>query len=133
MEEEIKKALEKARQMRENDSRKDDVKDNKPMWHLFPFAELSGVVDVYTAGAKKYGENRWQNLENGENRYFGAFCRHWVEHLRGNEFDPEDGCLHLDKTIWNLIAVRHCFLVSKGIDPNTTDYSKLNGKDSNNR
>lgn len=109
----------------EKESRKDDKKDNKPMWQLFPLAELSGVVDVYTAGAKKYGENRWQNLEDGENRYFAAMCRHWVEHLRGNEIDQEDGCLHIDKCIWNLIAVRHCFLENNCIDPRTTNYEKL--------
>ena len=94
--------------------------------------ELAGVVDVYTAGAKKYGENRWQTLPNGVNRYMGAFFRHLTAYKRGEQFDSEDGCLHLDKCIWNMIAVRHCFLADKGINPNTSDYSALqqpNGKD----
>ena len=115
-----------------SESIKNDFADKKPRWDLLPIAELAGVVDVYTAGAKKYGENRWQTLPNGVNRYLGAFFRHLTAHKRGEHFDPEDGCLHLDKCIWNMIAVRHCFLVDKGINPNTSDYSALqqeNGKD----
>lgn len=115
-----------------NESIKNDFADKKPRWDLLPIDELAGVVDVYTAGAKKYGENRWQSLPNGVNRYLGAFFRHLTAHKRGEHFDPEDGCLHLDKCIWNMIAVRHCFLADKGINPNTSDYSALqqsNGKD----
>ena len=114
------------------ESIKNDLADKKPRWDLLPIEELAGVVDVYTAGAKKYGENRWQTLPNGVNRYLGAFFRHLTAYKRGEQFDPEDGCLHLDKCIWNMIAVRHCFLADKGINPNTSDYSALqqpNGKD----
>ena len=107
------------------ESIKNDFADKKPRWDLLPIAELAGVVDVYTAGAKKYGENRWQTLPNGVNRYLGAFFRHLTAYKRGEQFDPEDGCLHLDKCIWNMIAVRHCFLADKGINPNTSDYSGL--------
>lgn len=115
-----------------SESIKNDFADKKPRWDLLPIDELGGVVDVYTAGAKKYGENRWQTLPNGVNRYMGAFFRHLTAHKRGEHFDPEDGCLHLDKCIWNMIAVRHCFLADQGINPNTSDYSALqqeNGKD----
>lgn len=104
---------------------KNDFADKKPRWDLLPIEELGGVVDVYTAGAKKYGENRWQTLPNGINRYLGAFFRHITAHKRGEYIDPEDGCLHIDKCIWNMIAVRHCFLADKGINPNTSDYSAL--------
>ena len=108
-----------------SESIKNDFADKKPRWDLLPIDELGGVVDVYTAGAKKYGENRWQTLPNGVNRYLGAFFRHLTAYKRGEQFDPEDGCLHLDKCIWNMIAVRHCFLADKGINPNTSDYSGL--------
>lgn len=115
-----------------SESIKNALADKKTRWDLLPIAELAGVVDVYTAVAKKYGENRWQTLENGVNRYLGAFFRHLTAYKRGEQFDPEDGCLHLDKCIWNMIAVRHCFLTDNGINPNTSDYSALqqpNGKD----
>ena len=108
-----------------SESIKNDFADKKPRWDLLPIDELGGVVDVYTAGAKKYGENRWQTLPNGVNRYLGAFFSHLTAYKRGEQFDPEDGCLHLDKCIWNMIAVRHCFLADKGINPNTSDYSGL--------
>lgn len=108
-----------------SESVKNDFADKKPRWDLLPIEELAGVVDVYTAGAKKYGENRWQTLPNGVNRYLGAFFRHLTAYKRGEQFDPEDGCLHLDKCIWNMIAVRHCFLADNGIMPNTSDYSGL--------
>ena len=108
-----------------SESIKNDFADKKPRWDLLPIEELAGVVDVYTAGAKKYGENRWQTLPNGVNRYLGAFFRHLTAYKRGEQFDPEDGCLHLDKCIWNMIAVRHCFLADKGVNPNTSDYSEL--------
>lgn len=109
----------------DTESVKNDFADKKPRWDLLPIEELGGVVDVYTAGAKKYGENRWQNLPNGVNRYLGALFRHLTAHKRGELFDPEDGCFHLDKCIWNMIAVRHCFLTDKGIMPNTSDYTAL--------
>lgn len=112
-----------------SESIKNDFADKKPRWDLLPIEELAGVVDVYTAGAKKYGENRWQTLPNGVNRYLGAFFRHLTAYKRGEQFDPEDGCLHLDKCIWNMIAVRHCFLADKGINPNTSDYSALQQSD----
>ena len=108
-----------------SESIKNDFADKKPRWDLLPIEELAGVVDVYTAGAKKYGENRWQYLPNGVNRYLGAFFRHLTAYKRGEQFDPEDGCLHLDKCIWNMIAVRHCFLADNDIMPNTSDYSGL--------
>lgn len=104
---------------------KNDFADKKPRWDLLPIEELAGVVDVYTAGAKKYGENRWQTLPNGANRYLGAFFRYLTAHKRGEYIDPEDGCLHIDKCIWNMIAVRHCFLRDNNINPNTSDYQKL--------
>lgn len=112
-----------------SESVKNDFADKKPRWDLLPIEELAGVVDVYTAGAKKYGENRWQYLPNGVNRYLGAFFRHLTAYKRGEQFDPEDGCLHLDKCIWNMIAVRHCFLADNGIMPNTSDYSALQQSD----
>ena len=111
-----------------SESIKNDFADKKPRWDLLPIEELAGVVDVYTAGAKKYGENRWQTLPNGANRYLGAFFRHLTAYKRGEQFDPEDGCLHLDKCIWNMIAVRHCFLADNGIMPNTSDYSGITNK-----
>lgn len=35
-----------------------------------PLDCLEDIARVYTEGAKKYGENTWQNLENGYQRYY---------------------------------------------------------------
>lgn len=86
---------------------KNDRKDDKLMWELLPLDDLEDVVKVYTEGAKKYGPNRWQNLENGYERYKAAAFRHILEYERGNEFDAETGCRHLAQAVWNLIACLH--------------------------
>lgn len=61
------------------ESVKNDRQDNKVMMDLLPWAELEEIGKVYTAGAKKYGPNRWQNLPNGYERYKGAMLRHLTE------------------------------------------------------
>lgn len=40
------------------ESIKNDFKDDKLRWDLLPLDLIEEVVKVYTAGAKKYGENR---------------------------------------------------------------------------
>lgn len=38
---------------------KNDRRDHKLRWDLLPLSEIEDVVAVYTAGAEKYGSNRW--------------------------------------------------------------------------
>lgn len=85
--------------------KKNDFIDKKPRWDLLPLDLLAKVVDVYTAGAKKYGENQWQNLENGYNRYKAAFFRHLVEYESGCKIDADTGCEHLAQCVWNALAM----------------------------
>ena len=89
------------------ESIKNDYKDKKLRWDLLPLELIEEVVKVYTAGAEKYGENRWQNLPNGYQRYKAAMLRHLVEHEKGNIFDSETGSRHLAQMIWNGIAMLH--------------------------
>lgn len=49
----------------ENKSVKNDIIDDKLRWDLLPMKEIEDIVRVYHAGAKKYGPNKWQNLDNG--------------------------------------------------------------------
>lgn len=88
-------------------SRKNDRIDNKLMWELLPLQDIEDIVKVYTEGAKKYGPNSWQNLENGYERYKAAMFRHLLEYEKGNEYDEETGCRHLAQAAWNLIAMLH--------------------------
>lgn len=89
------------------ESVKNDRQDNKVMMDLLPWAELEEIGKVYTAGAKKYGPNRWQNLPNGYERYKGAMLRHLTEVEKGDIFDNDTGCMHAAQVAWNAIAMLH--------------------------
>lgn len=89
------------------ESVKNDFKDKKLRWDLLPLNLIEDVVRVYTAGAEKYGANRWQNLPDGYNRYKAAMLRHLVEFEKGNEIDEETGCRHLAQCVWNALAMLH--------------------------
>lgn len=95
------------------ESIKNDYKDKKLRWDLLPLELIEEVVKVYTAGAEKYGENRWQNLPNAYQRYKAAMLRHLVEHEKGNIFDSETGSRHLAQMIWNGIAMLYASMQEK--------------------
>lgn len=88
-------------------SYKNDFKDNKPRMELIPLKVMEEVAKVFTAGAKKYGENTWQNLPNGFERYKGALLRHLTEIEKGNEVDEDTGCLHIAQVVTNAIFMCH--------------------------
>lgn len=94
-------------EQKEIDSKKNDRLDDKPRWELLPLEDVEDIVKVYTAGAKKYGENKWQDLPDGIRRYKAALLRHLVEYDKGNEIDEETGCYHLAQVAWNAIAMLH--------------------------
>ena len=98
-----------------NESVKNDRKDEKPMWELLPLEDVEDIVKVYTAGAKKYGPDRWQNLDNGFQRYKAAMLRHLVEYEKGNRIDADTGCMHLAQVAWNAIAMLHLDTQGKGV------------------
>lgn len=87
--------------------KKNDRIDGKVRMDLLPWPELEEVARVYTAGAKKYGENQWQNLEDGYQRYKGAMLRHLTEVEKGNIVDGDTGCLHAAQIVWNALAMLH--------------------------
>ena len=87
------------------EGKKNDRLDKKPRWELLPLNLLAYVVDVYTAGSVKYGDNNWQNLPDGYNRYKAALFRHLVAFESGEVIDPETGCLHMAQVVWNALAM----------------------------
>ena len=89
------------------EARKNDRPDDKLRWELLPLEDVEDIVRVYTAGAKKYGPDQWQNLPDGIRRYKAALLRHLVEFDKGNEIDEENGCRHLAAVAWNAIAMLH--------------------------
>ena len=94
-------------QENKTEARKNDRLDDKLMWELLPLEDVEDIVRVYTAGAKKYGPDQWQNLPDGIRRYKAALLRHLVEFDKGNEIDEETGCHHLAAVAWNAIAMLH--------------------------
>lgn len=89
------------------EAKKNDRLDDKLMWELLPLEDVEDIVRVYTAGAKKYGPDQWQNLPDGIRRYKAALLRHLVEFDKGHEIDQETGCRHLAQVAWNAIAMLH--------------------------
>lgn len=77
----------------------------KLRWDLLPLTLIEDIVKIYTFGANKYGENTWQNLEGGYNRYKAAMFRHLMEFEKGNVNDNESGLNHLAHMAWNAIAM----------------------------
>ena len=96
--------------MENMESKKNDRQDDKLRWDLLPLETIEEIVKVYHEGAKKYGENTWQNLPDGYNRYKGAMMRHLVLHEKEEIFDKETGCRHLAQVAWNAIAMLNCSL-----------------------
>lgn len=90
---------------KEDKSVKNDIIDDKLRWDLLPMEEIEDIVRVYHAGAKKYGPNKWQNLDNGFERYRAACMRHLMEYMKGERIDPDTGCHHLAQCAWNCIAM----------------------------
>lgn len=102
---------------RENKSVKNDIIDDKLRWDLLPMEEIEDIVKVYHAGAKKYGPNNWQNLDNGFERYRAAMFRHLIEYMKGERVDSDTGCFHLAQCAWNCIAMLWYDKHGKGLIP----------------
>ena len=63
---------------------------------------LMEVARVGTYGARKYSDNGWRSVPNGQQRYLDAAFRHL---LAPEVRDTESDLPHLAMAIWNLLAV----------------------------
>lgn len=78
----------------------------KDRWSLVPMKELVQVAKVFTEGAKKYGDNNWQLVENGRQRYLDALMRHVAAYAKGEKINEEDfGLEHMAHVAWNALAL----------------------------
>lgn len=98
------------------EGKKNDYQDGKLRWDLLPLEEIEDIVKLYTAGSIKYGDNNWQNLENGYQRYKAAMLRHLLEYEKGNKVDDETKVNHLAAVAWNAIAMLYLDKHGKGKD-----------------
>ena len=67
----------------------------KLRWSLLPIKPVEEIVKVLMFGANKYGDNNWQGLEGGKERYYDAMLRHIAAWKEGEQNDSESGLLHL--------------------------------------
>lgn len=98
------------------EGKKNDYQDGKLRWDLLPLEEIEDIVKLYTAGSIKYGDNNWQNLENGYQRYKAAMLRHLLEYEKGNKVDDETKVNHLAAVAWNAIAMLYLDKHGEGKD-----------------
>lgn len=78
-----------------------DSGQEKPRFDLIPPLALERVADLYTRGAKTYGERNW---EKGipMSRCYASLLRHAFQFGQGD--DSED---HLAGVVWNAFAIMH--------------------------
>jgi len=72
----------------------------KPKVSLIPFEALMKVAEVFTFGAKKYGDHNWRRGIKFS-RTSSAHYRHRMQHDMGNDLDVESGIFHLAHSIAN--------------------------------
>lgn len=65
---------------------------------------LLAVGDVGTFGAKKYTDNGWTNVDNGEQRYTDALLRHLLAERSGQFRDGESELMHAAHVAWCALA-----------------------------
>lgn len=65
---------------------------------------LLAVGEVGTFGAKKYADNNWIEVANGEKRYSDAMLRHYFAERQGHFYDEESGLAHAAHTAWCALA-----------------------------
>lgn len=76
---------------------------NKVPMELVPLDAVSEIAKVLGHGAKKYGANNWQHLDNAQKRYLGATLRHLTAYQKGEKKDPESGLSHLAHAGCNIL------------------------------
>ncbi len=79
-------------------------------WSTIPLEILEPLVQVFEAGAKKYGYmNCLKAFENGDRRFFAAAMRHTVDSQEDVlAKDDDTGCYHAAQAAWNhLLRLHH--------------------------
>lgn len=76
----------------------------KARYDLIPPEALDALAELYSLGAKKYGDRNWEEgFKWG--RLFAAMCRHAFAWWRGEKYDQVDGQSHLIAVAWNAFAL----------------------------
>jgi hypothetical protein len=78
---------------------------DKARMELLPLEAVSLIAEIMTYGADKYGDNNWQSLPNGTQRYLGAALRHLAKYQDGEVYDRESGLPHMAHAACSLLFV----------------------------
>ena len=81
----------------------------KRRFDLVDLGTVGAIADVLGFGAQKYGENTWQDLPEGEKRYFAALLRHLEAHQKGELIDAESGLPHIYHVLTNAFFLTYLF------------------------
>lgn len=85
--------------------RKDD--EGKLRFDLLDPEFEEQTVAALTHGAKEYGDNNWQHVEDPVNRYYAALRRHLAAWRKGEKVDPDSGLNHLAHVAANVMFLMH--------------------------
>lgn len=88
---------------------------DKLRFSLIPPQPLSDVNKVLEFGAKKYGANSWQKVDNAQERYFNAAMRHLLAWQSGELVDDESGLPHLAHAQCCLMFMMHFDVEAKEV------------------
>lgn len=84
---------------------KDDAEKRRMGLVVMGFARaLDAVADVATFGARKYTDDGWVSVPDGQRRYTDAMLRHITAEGRGEAVDAESGLAHAAHAAWNSLA-----------------------------
>ena len=73
---------------------------------LIPHEWVWGLGEVLTKGVAIYTANNWKKGMDWS-RILGSLLRHLYKFVRGERFDKETGCHHLDMVAWNALVLRY--------------------------
>ena len=78
--------------------------DRKLRYDLIPAEALEALAEVYTLGARKYGDNNYLNGIK-YSRVYAALVRHLQAFWQGESIDPDDGQYHLASVAWGAFTL----------------------------
>ncbi|OGS40492.1 MAG: hypothetical protein A3K77_00675 [Euryarchaeota archaeon RBG_13_31_8] len=100
--------------------KKDD--QNKLRYDLVPAIAYKELVNVYTIGAKKYGDRNWEKGLSWS-RCIAALERHWYDWKEGKEKD-HDGLMLLAKVAWYCFTLLVYSITHPELDDRVKYYKK---------
>jgi hypothetical protein len=76
----------------------------KPRIDLVPPSAIIAAAQVFTYGAEKYGERKWEN-GIAVSRLYAAAQRHLLAYWGGEDTDDDSGLPHIDHALVNLCMI----------------------------